>query len=271
MLLPLRHALTEGRVAAQLAADRKSARRLKRDYLLSRLLRLGNLPGFNRTRTVKLANMEITYRFNRGDLQSIREVLIDECYSCELPIRPRTLLDLGANIGLFSIWAFRQFDLEQIVAVEPSKANVLLAGRNFEANGISAEVVCAAVGAHDGEACFEPARHSNLGRIVPEGSHGEKVPVVAIQKLLRRFPRGRVDLVKMDIEGGEAALLGDDVTWLNQAGALLIEWHDDRCPSKPLIANVETVGFRHRRINTNRQENLSLFVRTLCKPESPKN
>ena len=87
------------------------------------------------------------------------------------------------------------------------------------------------------------------------------VPVVGIRELLERFPQGHVDLVKMDIEGGEEALLSHDTGWLAGVRALMVEWHDDRADSRPLIQNVVAAGFEHRPLNAARQDNLSLFVR----------
>jgi|SRR5579875_465611 len=50
-------------------------------------------------KTMSIGGVSITYRRNRGDLQSIREVFIDEAYRLPTGFAPRTILDLGANIG----------------------------------------------------------------------------------------------------------------------------------------------------------------------------
>ncbi len=266
------HALSEGAAAAGLAADDASARRLRADYLWSRLLRFVRLPGYNAVRCVRFRDgLQVNYRFNRGDMQSLREVLVDEVYDCDLPFAPHTFLDLGANIGLASLWFSNRIrpDPTQsnrsafLLAVEPVPENAAVAEMNFQDNHISGEVVRAAVGQHAGEAWFEARAESNLGRLVNEGSTqaGMRVPVVGIRDLLGRFPECRVDLVKMDIEGGEEELLSRDTGWLAQVKALIVEWHDDRADSRPLIRNVESAGFQHQLINTKCQDNLSLFLR----------
>ncbi len=269
----LKHAWREGLDAARLAADGASACRLRADFLLSRLLRLGRLPGYNAGRTVRLKDgTTLRYRFNRGDLQSLREVWMEEVYACELPFEVRTVLDLGANIGLASIWLARHAQggqtqsnpvkPMQILAVEPVPLNARVACANFALNQVPGEVVCAAVGQQTGHAWFEQRTESNLGRLLDHDVPGAlPVPVVGIRDLLSRFPEGRVDLVKMDIEGAEAKLLGSDTDWLSRVKALMVEWHDDRADSCPLIRNVEGAGFRHVPINIERQDNLSLFLR----------
>ncbi|OYW71065.1 MAG: hypothetical protein B7Z37_28785 [Verrucomicrobia bacterium 12-59-8] len=265
------HSCHEGSIAAKQCSDRTSAWRLRWDFMFSRLLKWGRLPGYNHLREVNLKSGMIHYRFNRGDLQSLREVMLEEVYACDLPFQPRTVLDLGANIGLASVWFSKRTHSALagsgpcfVLAVEPVPGNAEVAEMNFRGNHISGEVIHAAVGLQSGEAWFEARMESNLGRLVKENAAAgySRVPVVGIQDLLDRFPTGQVDLVKMDIEGGEEELLSHDTDWLPKVKALLVEWHDDRADSRPLIRNVEAAGFLHQRINVERQDNLSLFCRS---------
>jgi len=262
----LTHALHEGAEAASRASDRRSALRLRMDFLLSRLLKWRRWPGYNRARQVRLGGQAVNYRFNRGDLQSLREVLMDEVYACELPFAPRSLLDLGANIGLWSLWMAGRLPVTQgllIVAVEPMADNARVAEANFQANALPGRVIEAAVGRQSGEAWFEARAESNLGRVVEanDGAGRIRVPVIGIDELLAQFPDSRVDVVKMDIEGAEAELLAEDVSWLSRAQALMVEWHEERADPAPLIRRVEAAGFKHQRLNARRQDNLSLFLR----------
>lgn len=204
----------------------------------------------------------IHYRFNRGDLQSMVEVLMEEVYKCTFPVHPRTILDLGANIGLTSLWMSQEFRPEVIMGVEPEPGNAKVASLNYQSNSLNGEVIKAAVGPSDGEAWFAVRNESNLGQLSKGGGPDTvRVPVVGIHTLLDRFSGGRVDLVKMDIEGGEAPLLSGDGRWLQHVGSLMIEWHDVIADSRPLIQFLENAGFKHRRINSDRQGNLSAFSR----------
>ncbi len=271
MIQAFQHGWREGLQAAGLADEPSSRSQLRRDFLLSRLLRLGRLSGYNKLRQVSLRGLKVSYRFNRGDLQSLREVLIDQVYISDMPFIPQTILDLGANIGLASLWFSKrikpcQAHLNQcpfLLGVEPVPENAAVAEINFLDNDVPGEVVRAAVGQMSGEAWFESRAESNLGRLSSEASTGTqiRVPVVGIRDLLDRFPTGQVDLVKMDIEGGEEELLGHDTDWLAKVKALLIEWHDDLTDSRPLIRNIEAAGFRHQQINFERQDNLSFFFK----------
>jgi len=267
MIRALYHGWREGAEAAAIADDEASASRLRADYFFSRLLRLGWQAGRDEGRQVKIGGLAVRYRFNRGDLQSLREVLVLEVYAAELGFTPSTVLDLGANIGLTSIWLHRRHGSRagqafQLIAVEAAAENAALAQANLEANGVPGDVIHAAAGIVSGQAWFETRAESNLGRMLDHAEPGAvPVTVVGIRDLLAKFPFSRVDLVKMDIEGGEEALLGHDTTWLEGVRALMVEWHDDRADSRPLIQKVIAAGFEHRPLNESRQDNLSLFVK----------
>ena len=68
----------------------------------------------------------ITYRFNKGDIWSVREVWLFECYRPPFEIAIDHVLDLGANIGLTSLWLAKRYGCGRIIAVEPSAANARL-------------------------------------------------------------------------------------------------------------------------------------------------
>lgn len=261
----IRHAYLEGNNAAALSGNWSAAWRLRVDFLLSRLLKTGLPMGRDKSRQIEFQDWKLTYRFNRGDVQSLREVLVEEVYACELPFLPRSILDLGANIGLASLWLARRYrevpDL-QILAVEASEDNTRVAAVNFRDNAVPGEVIHAAVGKDNGEAFFAAQAASNVGRVVSSSDETSvRVPVIGIADLIARFPSGKVDLVKIDIEGSEHELLTPHSDWLDRVRAMMIEWHDDVAPSDGMKHVLMARGFRHELLNARRQENLSLYLR----------
>src|SRR2546426_10747489 len=80
-----------------LTADTRSFLRFASDVFLYRLARVVPLPQRNVTRRIRVhGGIELHYRLNRGDMQSIREVWIDECYRLPFEVVPDRLVDLGA-------------------------------------------------------------------------------------------------------------------------------------------------------------------------------
>jgi FkbM family methyltransferase len=229
-----------------LAADPRSFARFAADVFLSRLARKVPLPNQNRDRMIRVkGGVKLHYRLNRGDMQSIREVWIDECYRLPFDLTPDRLVDLGANIGLTSLWFARRYGCSSIVAVEPSPENARLTRLNLEENQVRAEVIEAAVGPRDGTALFEEAGDSNMGHLNPSGG-GRQVTVVSMETVLGRLPAGaKVDLVKMDIEGGEGPLLGENLGWLARVRSIIAEFHPTLIDYPGVIKVIEGQGFRY--------------------------
>jgi hypothetical protein len=129
--------------AVRICAGPRSTLRLVGDVLLYRVLRVLRLPHENQARCIQLrTGEEVSYRLNRGDIQSIREVLLEEVYRLPFPLEPRVVVDLGANIGLTSLY-FGRGGPEVLLAVEADTENATLARRNLDSPG--ARVVEAAI------------------------------------------------------------------------------------------------------------------------------
>jgi FkbM family methyltransferase len=227
-----------------LTGDLPSFLRFASDVFLSRLIGRVPLPNTNRDRAIRLRDgIELHYRLNRGDMQSIREVWIDEVYRLPFDLQPKLLVDLGANIGLTSLWLARRYGCRTIIAVEPSPENARLARLNLTGNDIAAEVVEAAVGPRDGTAFFAEEQDSNLGHLA---AAGREVQVFSMEAILSRLPPGStVDLVKMDIEGGEGPLMRENLGWLGRVHSIIAELHPTVIDSPALIRALESQGFRY--------------------------
>lgn len=230
--------------AVRLAGDLRSFGRLSCDVLLFRLIGRLNIPGANRERRIRLRDgIDITYRLNRGDIQSIREVWMEQAYRLPFTLRPKIIIDLGANIGLTSVWLAHRYKPTRIIAVEPSPDNARLARLNLSRNNVPSELIEAAVGPQDGTALFQGSGDSNIGRV---GTAGAPVPVVSMRTILSRHsPGSAVDLMKMDIEGGEQALLTENTEWLDQIRSIVAEFHPDVVDYGGLIKRLESEGFRY--------------------------
>ncbi len=232
----------------KLTADAPSFLRFAADVVLSRLAK--HVPAakgmHNQERTIRVrGGVTLRYRLNRGDMQSLREVWIDEVYRLPFEVAPKHLVDLGANIGLSSVWLARNYGCTTIVAVEPSPENARLARMNLELNNIPAEVVEAAVGASDGTVYFQEEQESNLGHVA---SSGRPVRQVSMRTLLERLPPGsEIDVLKMDIEGGEGPLLEAtaDLAWLGRVRSIIAETHRDVIDHPALVRTLESKGFRY--------------------------
>lgn len=238
----VRHVIKELQAACRSAGDFRSFSRLALDVFLYRLLRVGPFRMRNRERTVRLRNgVTLTYRLNRGDIQGIREVWYDNVYRLPFQTSIETVVDLGANIGLTSVYLAKRYGARCIVAVEPDAANAGLLRRNLRQNAIEGTVVEAAIGPADGTVRFASDADSNLGHVSLEG---REVPMISMETLCARHAIQRIDVLKIDIEGGEQQLLSGPIGWLSHVKSIIAEFHPDIIDYAGCVERIESAGLR---------------------------
>jgi FkbM family methyltransferase len=247
------------RASLRITADLPSRFRLSTDFALSRPIGLVPKGQRNRLREVRLRrDIKIHYRLNKGDLNSIREIWIEEAYRLPFADPSGILLDLGANIGMTSLWLAKTYSFTQVIAVEPDPNNAALVRQNFALNGIAGQVLEAAVGPREMEARFESSESSNLGRLSENGS---LVPMITVGSIVQKFGVSRFGLVKIDIEGGEQELFDGPTEWLEQADAIIIEFHPTIVDYPRLTRLVSSKGFKYIPAHSVSTENMDCFLR----------
>ncbi len=246
----------------QMAGDSWSYKRYCADLFISRIRKLGNLRPLKTQRQIELkGGVRLVYRPQGGDLWSIREVWLEEAYRLPAAAKvPATVIDLGANIGNTSVWLAKRYGCERFIAVEPSATNASLARRNFELNDIPGMVIQAAVGPSDGVTFFQEEQESNIGRI---GQTGTQAQMLSMQSLLQELPLGcAVDLLKIDIEGSEQALLTEgNTSWLDLVNAIIIEFHPQIVNYPELVRLLQSAGFHYVASGTAHKGSMDYFTR----------
>lgn len=213
------------------------------DVLAYRRMRLGRIRSYNdRRRIITRGGTVIHYRRNRGDIQGIREVWLDGAYNVPFGQRPEVVVDLGANIGLTSLFFCEKYAPRRIVMVEPDAANAEVLRANCAQCGPAVDVIVAAVGHEDGTVFFAESEESNLGHVAESG---RPVPCISMPSLMKATELARIDLLKIDIEGGEGQLLTLANDWLELVGSIMVEFHPHVVDEPALIALLRSKGFRY--------------------------
>ena len=161
-----------------------------------------------------------------------------------------TILDLGANIGATVADLAGAYPGAEVLGVELDAANVAVAERNIAQWGGRARIIHGAVWTEDGEISYGGDRGEWAYRVVPamdERTAAEvidTVPAFSLATLVERLaPGGRVDYVKMDVEGAEEFLLQNGDGWAIRVRCLQVEVHKPfdvpRCARR-----LEELGFR---------------------------
>lgn len=126
-------------------------------------------------------------------------VLLDDEYGLyNISPPPATVLDIGANIGLFSLWAARCFPSAIIHAYEPNPRITLFTQKNLDQCGVN--LFKEAIGSKTGFASLVDNSESRLCQIKTGSSQG--ITIIPLQEAINRIG-GQVDLLKIDCEGAE--------------------------------------------------------------------
>jgi FkbM family methyltransferase len=155
---------------------------------------------------------------NRDDYGVAYEVFLKNFYEVSCP-RARVVLDLGGHAGFTTLYFARRFPEARIVVMEPDHYRANQIRKHLRVNHLlpRVDVLEAAASTRNGK-----ARLSAMGSSSYVGTEGEEVQLVDVFSLL---PSDRIDILKMDIEGGEYEILGDPRFEKLAPPVIAMEWH----------------------------------------------
>ncbi len=136
-----------------------------------------------------------------------------------------TVLDVGANIGLFTIEAAHAVGATgNVISIEALPKHAETVRSSVEVNRMrGVEVHATAVGEASGTAVLTLPADSNAGMFTLGSVDGSETHTVPVRRIDDIVAGRRIDFIKMDIEGSEyKALLGATET-LKQKPPILIE------------------------------------------------
>jgi FkbM family methyltransferase len=178
----------------------------------------------------------VHFRDNTPDLKVIRATLVRQELASlkELVPDPKFdfIIDAGGYIGTAAIALARMFPRSRVITVEPSLENFALLEKNIAPFGNIVAVNAALVGVgrqvnlydrRTGEWGFTILQHP---RDQQDVSEIQSVQGVTISDLLARFDSAGIDVLKLDIEGGEREVFEHSDPWIDKVGVVVAELHD---------------------------------------------
>lgn len=156
-----------------------------------------------------------------------------------------SIVDLGSNIGGFALFMFENFPKAKVVSVEAAPDTYDILRRNQEINSErNWNVVQAAVWTKNGYVNLDRRGASTGHRIAIDGIDGESIPAKRLGDILAEAGIADIDLMKMDIEGAESAVVPLNEAIFERTKVLVIEIHTDRIDPAP-VYNVLARSFSH--------------------------
>jgi FkbM family methyltransferase len=212
-----------------------SAVRLRNYYVREKAGQL-RVDGILSLRLKRPFQANIFLRERGSDLATFHEIAVQEVYGPVLRgvERFQTVIDLGANIGLASLYLAYNSPTCRVLCVEPNCETYELLVRNvrkLSRSGRCQTLKAAVWGTHQRLASNQktPAdRYSMFAVRVASANEPSTVEGYTITEILDYSGFDRVDLLKVDIEGAERELFSTkDLSWLDRVGAIAIEFHED--------------------------------------------
>jgi FkbM family methyltransferase len=184
---------------------------------------------------VKPCRQEIVIRTGSPDIQVALSCFLgefDELLDAVPALRHPLIIDAGGYIGTAAIVFAEAYPDATIVSLEPSKENFALLRRNV-ARYRNIIPVNKALAPEPGRLLLRDRGTGQWGlTIVPKPSDNptsavkEEVECTTLDELMREFGADGVGILKLDIEGGEHALLSRNTGWIDRTDTICIELHD---------------------------------------------
>jgi FkbM family methyltransferase len=145
-------------------------------------------------------------------------------------VRPDMVVwDVGANAGFYTL-AFSRLvgNSGRVYAFEPFAENAHNLLRHVRLNGlVNVKIIQAALANQSGLLHFSSGASNSQGRISSDDT-SYLVPTFAADDFIARFPDSRPQLIKIDVEGAESALLSGAIQLLSKFGPdLLLALHGE--------------------------------------------
>jgi FkbM family methyltransferase len=179
----------------------------------------------NREMILEIKNVKFDVRKKYPtDLIVVKEIWEENVYevSPERFNKGGVVVDLGANIGSFSIYA-ASFGAT-VYAVEPEPNNINALKRNIEINNMEEKIFVLpyAIGDSKGTAVIDDNGGDSS---IKDGKPGTVVELMPLDNMFSLYNLDEVDVMKIDIEGSEVeTILGASRETLNKCKYIAIEF-----------------------------------------------
>jgi FkbM family methyltransferase len=203
-----------------------------------------------------LGSLSYPYEFRTRDsdvvvLEDICDLVTVWIIYCrnEYTVRPddAVIIDAGANIGVFTLYAARRAPAARIVSVEPFPETHARLTETIARNKLRDRVVTRewALARHDARRTMVDGHGISQSRgMLPVGAAGGRaVDAVSLDTLLDREGLRKVDLLKMDIEAGEHEVFaGASTEALRRIRRIALEYHPGGSKER-LFERIREAGF----------------------------
>jgi FkbM family methyltransferase len=203
--------------------------------------------------TLELRNGMTIRSGSRDDVVAIfNEIFVERCYCPVWFYRAEPdhrVLDVGANVGLFSLFLSSVAPGIRVFAFEPQPETFERLTRNLAENGLEGSITARrlAVGRGRGKVRFSGVGGLASGHeaATSEGL-GESVECISLAEALELAGGGPIHLLKVDTEGAEAEIVGFAPLAVWSAIARVVVEYHDLSKRDQVLVSLQSCGYRCR-------------------------
>jgi FkbM family methyltransferase len=162
---------------------------------------------------------------------ALLEIYVGRAY-CQVagfePDRDWTVVDVGANIGAYSLLQARRG--AHVYAIEPNPDCYSRLDLAVRTNGLGDRVTAiqCAIGSRSGFVRMRVAQdQTQLGCVEPAEAADDTVPIASLDDLMTALGLHHIDLLKMDVEGYESEVLCGAEATLPKIDRVVMEYHSE--------------------------------------------
>jgi len=194
------------------------------------------------------------------DVRFIDEIILQKCYtpSQEYEIKGDfTVVDAGANIGVFTLYAASKAINGQIYSIEGDKNEFRRLVENVEINNFSnVKAINAALTDIVGEVTFSDGHVQPIKtKLMTKSSYVFEglCKSLTLTELINTYKIEKIDFLKLDIEGSEFMVFKES-SWLDKTRIIAMELHStpDSEKTKKIVDLLKTKNFSVNLVSENR-------------------
>jgi FkbM family methyltransferase len=200
---------------------------------------------------IRLRGSGLQFRVRTAmDVWVIKETCLDRDYENGAAVQDSwTIIDIGAGLGDFTAYAAQRSPHGRVLAYEPFPESFALLQQNVALNDLqNVEAQPCAIAERPGSLSLnigigEAVQHSTT----QAGVNAIEVQAITLQQVFDEHGLDRCDFLKMDIEGGEYAILrGVDADLLKRVQRIALEYHDNTPAGQhaELVRLLQSHGFQ---------------------------
>ncbi|MEH1849655.1 MAG: FkbM family methyltransferase [Nostoc sp.] len=167
------------------------------------------------------------------DIMTAYEIFVAEAYEKPLQvpnIYPKFIVDIGANVGHSLIYWANLYPESKLIAFEPHPDHLLMIYKNLHQNSLLNRVLVVGSAVSNRNAKSFLTDNENESAVVDDYKPGTFS--IKVRDLFEEIGNETVDLLKIDIEGGEYPIFADQRFEKLDVRMIVMEWHNtDEVPN----------------------------------------